>query len=152
MTRKRRRLYMLAAGIAVLAVATTLVLLAFRENLVFFYSPSDIVEKGVPPNQRIRIGGLVEADSVKRDGLRTEFRVTDTAHTVRVVYTGLLPDLFREGQGVVAHGKLESGGLFVADEILAKHDENYHPPEVDDALKSAEDFRARAAGTLETGQ
>jgi cytochrome c-type biogenesis protein CcmE len=141
MTRKRRRLYMLAAGIAVLAVATTLVLLAFRENLVFFYSPSDIVEKGVPPNQRIRIGGLVEADSVKRDGLRTEFRVTDTAHTVRVVYTGLLPDLFREGQGVVAHGKLESGGLFVADEILAKHDENYMPPEVASALKRQDHWK-----------
>lgn len=141
MTRKRRRLYMLAAGVAVLAVATTLVLLAFRENLVFFYSPTDIVEKGVPPDRRIRIGGLVEADSVKRDGLRTEFRVTDTANTLRVVYTGLLPDLFREGQGVVAHGKLDRGGLFVADEILAKHDENYMPPEVASALKKQDHWK-----------
>ncbi|WP_119418379.1 cytochrome c maturation protein CcmE [Desertibaculum subflavum] len=141
MTRKRRRLYMLGAGVAVLAVATTLVLLAFRENLVFFYSPTDIVEKGVAPNQRIRIGGLVEADSVKRDGLTTEFRVTDTANTLRVVYTGLLPDLFREGQGVVAHGKLDSGGQFVADEILAKHDENYMPPEVASALKKQDHWK-----------
>lgn len=141
MTRKRRRLYMLGAGVAVLAVATTLVLLAFRENLVFFYSPTDIVEKGVPPDRRIRIGGLVEAQSVKRDGLRTEFRITDTANTLRVVYTGLLPDLFREGQGVVAHGKLDRGGLFVADEILAKHDENYMPPEVADALKKQDHWK-----------
>ena len=141
MTRKRRRLYMLAAGVAVLAVASTLVLLAFRENLVFFYSPTDVVEKGVPPNQRIRIGGLVEAESVKRDGLKTEFRVTDTANTLRVVYTGLLPDQFREGQGVVAHAKLDPGGQFVADEILAKHDENYMPPEVASALKKQDHWK-----------
>lgn len=141
MTRKKRRMYIVGAGIASLAVATTLVLFAFQDNLTFFYSPSDVVTKGVQPNQRIRLGGLVEAESVKRDGLQTAFRVTDTANTIPVLYTGLLPDLFREGQGVVASGKIGQGGVFVADEILAKHDENYMPPEVAAALKKSEHWK-----------
>ncbi|MCW5731118.1 MAG: cytochrome c maturation protein CcmE [Alphaproteobacteria bacterium] len=135
MTRKRRRLYVLIAALASLGVASALVLVAFQDNLVFFYSPSDLQTKSLPADQRIRIGGLVEAESVMREGLTTRFRVTDTAHSIAVSYTGLLPDLFREGQGVVANGKLGPGGVFIADEILAKHDENYMPPEVADAIK-----------------
>ncbi len=116
-------------------------LFAFQDNLTFFYSPSDVMTKGVQPNQRIRLGGLVEAESVQRDGLKTAFRVTDTVNAIAVVYTGLLPDLFREGQGVVANGKIGAGGVFVADEILAKHDENYMPPEVAEALKKSEHWK-----------
>jgi len=126
---------MVLAGMTALGVATALVLTAFRDNIVFFYSPSDIQTKHVAPGQRIRIGGLVEAKSVVREGNTTEFVVTDKAHDLKVRYTGLLPDLFREGQGVVANGKLGPGGIFIADEVLAKHDEKYMPPEVVDALK-----------------
>jgi cytochrome c-type biogenesis protein CcmE len=153
MTRKKRRLMVLVLCLLGLGTATGLALTAFQDNLLFFYSPTDLVERETP-DRRFRLGGLVEEGSVERlsDGVTVRFVVTDTAHRVPVSYSGILPDLFREGQGVVAQGRLTADGVFVADEVLAKHDENYHPPEVDDALKSAEDFRARAAGTLETGQ
>jgi cytochrome c-type biogenesis protein CcmE len=139
MTRKRRRLYAVLAGLTALGVATGLLLAAFNDHLVFFYSPSDLVEKHVPPERQVRIGGLVEEKSVVREpGSPTvRFKVTDGAHTVSVNYTGQLPDLFREGQGVVAEGKLGGDGTFRASEVLAKHDENYMPREVADALKKS---------------
>ena len=136
MTRKQRRSVLIATCVAVLGIAVGLVLFALEDSIVFFYSPSDIAEKSVEPGQRIRIGGLVEEGSVKRgEGTQVQFAVTDTAKTLPVVYTGVLPDLFREGQGVVAEGKLGSDGVFTADNVLAKHDENYMPPEVADALR-----------------
>ncbi|HVA13122.1 MAG TPA: cytochrome c maturation protein CcmE [Stellaceae bacterium] len=138
MTRKRKRLYVVLGGLALLGVATALVLSAFSDNLVFFYGPSDLAAKHVPDDRYIRIGGLVENGSVKResDGVTLDFRVTDGNTAVPVVYKGDVPDLFREGQGVVVEGKLE-GGVFHAATVLAKHDENYMPPEVVDALKRA---------------
>jgi len=135
MTRKRRRLQMLLVGLLALGGATALVLSAFSDNLVFFYGPSDLVEKGVQPGQRIRIGGLVESGSVERGDGTVRFRVTDGVKAVSVAYAGLLPDLFREEQGIVAQGTLKADGSFTATEVLAKHDENYMPPEVADALK-----------------
>ena len=130
MTRKRRRLYAVLAGMASLGVAAFLVLSAFSDNLVFFYSPSDLKTKSVPFERQLRIGGLVEENSVARaaDGKSVVFRVTDGANTIPVTYTGSLPDLFREGQGVVAEGMLRSDGTFRASNVLAKHDENYMPP------------------------
>src|SRR5690606_23537164 len=115
------------AGLAALAVAATLVLNAFRSNLVFFYTPTQIADGEAPTGKPFRIGGLVEPDSVKRvgDGTTVTFRVTDNAKTIQVAYTGILPDLFREGRGVVAQGTLESDGTFKARDVLAKHDENY---------------------------
>ncbi len=143
MTRKRRRLVLIAAGMLALSAAVALVLIAFEDNLVFFYSPSDLLAEKVPEGRALRLGGLVEDDSVKRlaDGLTVEFRVTDLANTVPVTYRGILPDLFREGQGVIAEGRFGSDGVFVADEVLAKHDENYMPPEVADALKEAGEWK-----------
>lgn len=139
MTPKRKRLWLVVGSLAVLGFAATLVLTALNDNIVFFYSPTQMVEKQIPPERRFRMGGLVEAGSVTKspDGQVTSFRVTDTNKTVGVVYRGLLPDLFREGQGVVAEGSLGSDGVFVAREILAKHDENYMPPEVAKALKDS---------------
>ncbi|HEX6441796.1 MAG TPA: cytochrome c maturation protein CcmE [Stellaceae bacterium] len=136
MTRKRRRLIAVLAGLVMLGGATALVLAAFNDNLVFFYSPTDLAQKPVDPERRIRIGGLVEDQSlVREDGRKVAFRVTDGKSDLRVVYDGMLPDLFREGQGVVAEGKLRGDGVFVASSVLAKHDEKYMPPEVADALK-----------------
>ena len=136
MTRKQRRGLLIGGGVTVLAFALVLVLVAMRDTVVFFYTPSDLAEKSVKPGQRIRIGGLVAEDSVVRgEGLVVRFGVTDTVRTVKVSYDGILPDLFREGQGVVAEGKLNSSGSFIADSVLAKHDENYMPPEVASALK-----------------
>jgi Cytochrome c-type biogenesis protein CcmE len=137
MKRKHKRLLAVLGLVAGLGVAAALVLSAFNDNLVFFHSPSDVAEKKIAADKRFRIGGLVEAGSVKKDGLTTEFVVTDLRHAVPVVYTGMLPDLFREGQGVVANGKLDAEGRFIASEVLAKHDENYMPPEVADALKKS---------------
>ena len=139
MTRKRRRLIALGIGLSLLAAATVLVLITFNDNLVFFYSPSELAEKAIGPDRRIRIGGLVEPQSVRRqaDGREIDFRVTDGRTTVAVVYDGALPDLFREGQGVVAEGRLRPDGVFAATSVLAKHDEKYMPPEVADALKKA---------------
>ena len=137
--RKHRRLVFVAAGMASLLIAAGLVLNAFEDNLVFFYSPSDLAEKAVPDGRRFRLGGLVEEGSVRRleDGLTIEFVITDLAATVPVSYRGPLPDLFREGQGVVTEGKMAAGGIFIADNVLAKHDENYMPPEVAEALKAS---------------
>ena len=145
MTPKRKRLWLVVGSLAVLGFAATLVLTALNDNIVFFYSPTQIAEKQIPPERRFRMGGLVEAGSVKKsaDGQETRFRVTDTNKTVDVVYRGLLPDLFREGQGVVAEGSLGSDGVFVAREVLAKHDENYMPPEVAKAIKDAGQWKER---------
>jgi cytochrome c-type biogenesis protein CcmE len=139
MTRKGRRLLAVTVGLALLGVATGLVLAAFSDNLVFFYSPTDLHTKDVPEGRRLRIGGLVEAGSVKRepDGKTVLFAVTDGATAAPVTYTGALPDLFREGQGVVIEGKLGPGGTIRADTVLAKHDERYMPPEVVEALKKS---------------
>lgn len=138
-TRKRRRLYAVIAGLTMLGVAAALVLTAFQDNIVFFYSPTDLSQKEVRPDQLLRLGGLVEEGSVKKaaDGVTTEFVITDLSNTIPVRYGGLLPDLFREGQGVVSQGKLGPDGIFVASEVLAKHDENYMPPEVAEALKKS---------------
>ena len=138
MTRRGRRLVFVILGMLVLGGATALVLTAFQESLVFFYSPSDIATKPLTPDRRVRIGGVVAPGSLARDadGLTVRFTVTDFANSVPVTYRGVLPDLFREGQGVVAEGRL-AGGVFQADEVLAKHDEKYMPPEVVDALKKA---------------
>ncbi|MCW5748831.1 MAG: cytochrome c maturation protein CcmE [Alphaproteobacteria bacterium] len=139
MTPKRKRLWLLLGSLGALAVAVGLVLTALDDNLVFFYSPTQIVEKAPPADKRLRIGGLVTPGSVVKgsDGLTTTFEVTDTKHTLKVTYRGVLPDLFREGQGVVAEGTLGKDGVFVAREVLAKHDEKYMPPEVADALKKS---------------
>ncbi len=136
MTRKQRRGVLIGVCLAVLGVAVGLVLLALDDSIVFFYSPSDVAEKQIGPGQRFRLGGLVEEGTVKRgQGTFVEFAITDTAKSISVTYTGLLPDLFREGQGVITEGKLGSNGVFVADNVLAKHDENYMPPEVAESLK-----------------
>ena len=136
MTRKQRRATFIGLGVGILGVAVFLVLLALRDSVVFFHTPKEVVEKGIPAGKRIRLGGLVAEGSLKRGaGTAIEFAITDTAKTITVSYTGLLPDLFREGQGVVAEGRLDGGGRFLADTILAKHDENYMPPEVAKALK-----------------
>lgn len=142
MSRKRRRLWVvLLCGLG-LGTATALTLTAFEDSLVFFFSPSDLAAKPMPPDRPFRVGGLVEAGSVTRtptaDGrIETAFRVTDGARSLRVTYTGILPDLFREGQGVVAEGRLRPDGGFAATSVLARHDETYMPPEVADALKRA---------------
>ena len=136
MTRKQRRAVFIASGLAVLGLAVGLVLIALNDTITYFKTPSDLTEKPVAEGQRFRLGGLVADGSVKRgQGLDVEFAVTDTLKTVPVVYRGVLPDLFREGQGVVAEGKLGSDGRFRADSVLAKHDETYMPPEVARSLK-----------------
>jgi cytochrome c-type biogenesis protein CcmE len=136
MTRKQRRLALIGSGLAVLAVAAALVLSALKDSIVFFNSPTDVVEKNIQPGARIRLGGLVQPGSLQRgDNLSVRFEVTDGNKAVLVAYTGILPDLFREGQGVVAEGALDGAGLFRADSVLAKHDETYMPKEVADALK-----------------
>lgn len=136
MTRKQRRGVLIGTCLVVLGVAVGLVLYAMRDSIVFFYSPSEVAEMNVAPGQRFRLGGLVEKGSVVRgEGTTVRFVITDRAKTLPVTYTGVLPDLFREGQGVVAEGTLQSDGLFHADSVLAKHDENYMPPEVAAKLK-----------------
>lgn len=137
MTRKRRRLYIVVAAMTVLSVAAGLVLMSFEDSLVFFHSPSDLAEKPVPPGRTFRLGGLVEEGSYVKDGIKIRFKVTDLAESVPVYYEGLVPDLFREGQGVVTEGMFNEDGLFVATNVLAKHDENYMPPEVAESLKKA---------------
>ena len=134
---RHRRAMMIVGGLAVVAVAAALVLSAFRQNLVFFFTPTQIASNEAPVNKSFRVGGLVEPGSVKRlpDGVTVQFVVTDTAKSIPVAYRGALPDLFREGQGVIAEGALEPNGAFKADAVLAKHDERYMPKEVADALK-----------------
>ena len=136
MTRRQRRLVLIGSAFAVLAVAATLVLSALRDSIVFFNSPTDIAEKQVAAGTRIRLGGLVQPGSLMRgQNMSVRFDVTDGNRAIGVAYTGILPDLFREGQGVIAEGALDSAGVFNADTVLAKHDENYMPKEVADALK-----------------
>ncbi|MBK5949895.1 cytochrome c maturation protein CcmE [Rhodobium orientis] len=136
MTRKQRRLSLIGIAGVVVACAVGLILYALTDQIVFFQSPTDIAEHPVPPQQRIRLGGLVKEGTVVRgQGTTVTFTVTDTANDVPVTFTGILPDLFREGQGVVVEGMLAAGGTFAADTVLAKHDENYMPKEVADSLK-----------------
>lgn len=135
MTRRQRRLTLIGIALFVLGLAALLALSALRDSIVFFYSPSEIAEKGIAPGARIRIGGLVKEGSIQKNGLDARFEVTDGAKSLAVTYKGVLPDLFREKQGVVAEGALDASGVFRADTVLAKHDENYMPKEVADALK-----------------
>jgi cytochrome c-type biogenesis protein CcmE len=155
MTRKQRRLILIGTGLGVLAVAVALMLSALRDSIVFFNSPSDVVAKHVAPGTRMRLGGLVQNGSVIRSGnLSVRFEVTDGENGIPVSYHGVLPDLFREGQGVVAEGALDVSGTFNADSILAKHDETYMPKEVADALKRSghwKDDYGRAAGAAAAG-
>jgi cytochrome c-type biogenesis protein CcmE len=145
MTRKQRRGVLIGTCIAVLAVVVGLVLFAMRDSIVFFYTPSEVAGMKITPGQRFRLGGLVETGSVVRgEGTTVRFVVTDRAKTLIVTYTGVLPDLFREGQGVVAEGTLTPDGVFSADNVLAKHDENYMPPEVAKKLKAQGMWRGDA--------
>ncbi len=138
MKSRHKRLMLIVGGLAALGVASALILTAFRDNLVFFFSPSDVVAQKAPRDRTFRIGGVVEEGSVRREGILVNFRVTDTAQTIPVVYQGILPDLFREGKGVVAQGRLGEDGVFRASEVLAKHDENYMPPEAAHAVEQAQ--------------
>ncbi len=142
MKKRHKRITFIVASLAALGLATWLVLGAFRQNLVFFFSPSQVATKEAPVNKTFRIGGLVENGSLKRenDGLTIRFTVTDTANTIPVVYKGIMPDLFKEGRGCVAQGRIGSDGVFYADQIMAKHDENYMPPEAARALDQAKDM------------
>ena len=146
MTPRRKRFAIIAGVVGTVGVAVALVLNAFNSNLVFFYSPSQVAAKEAPAGRTFRLGGLVEQGSVKRDGVTVRFVVTDTARAIPVRYEGILPDLFKEGKGVVAQGQVGGDGVFVAREVLAKHDENYMPPEASAALK-----RAAAATAADTG-
>jgi len=138
MTRKQRRLVLIGSSLGVLAIAAALVLGALRDSIVFFNSPTDVAEKSIQPGTRMRIGGLVKPGSLQRgDNLQVSFAVTDGKTDIAVRYQGIVPDLFREGQGVVAEGRLESGQVLAADTVLAKHDERYMPREVVDALKKS---------------
>ena len=137
---RHRKLALIVLVVAVLGIAVALVLNAFNSNLVFFFSPTQVANGEAPTNRAFRIGGLVEEGSIKReaDGLTTRFVVTDTAKSMPVTYTGILPDLFKEGKGVVAEGRLGADGLFAATQVLAKHDENYMPPEAASAIEQAQ--------------
>ena len=147
MTRKQRRLVLIGSAVAVLGVAVALVLTALKDSIVFFNSPTDLVEKHVGPGARIRLGGLVKSGSVVRsDNLQVRFEVTDGKSSIKVAYQGLLPDLFREGQGVVTEGIFEGAGRFKADSVLAKHDETYMPREVADTLKKQGHWQPGGAG------
>ena len=145
--RKTLRLYAVLAGLVLLGTAAALALSAFEDNLVFFYGPTELAELGIGPGRTVRIGGLVEEHSVRRldDGLSVEFRVTDLRTTLPVRFTGVLPDLFREGQGVVAEGVLGGDGTFVARQVLAKHDETYMPPEVAETLRKSGHWQGEEA-------
>jgi len=141
---RHKRIALVVGVLAAVGVGVGLVLNAFQSNLVFFYSPSQVASHEAPVSRTFRLGGMVEAGSVKRDGVMVSFVVTDTVKTVPVRYQGILPDLFKEGKGVVAQGQLQ-GGEFVAREVLAKHDENYMPPEAAEALKKAQQVNAQMA-------
>lgn len=153
MTPRRKRLAIVAGVVLALGAATALVLNAFQSNLVFFFSPTQVAAGEAPTQRTFRLGGLVKAGSVERDGVEIRFIVTDTAKEIPVRYQGLLPDLFKEGKGVVAQGLLGPDGVFVAREVLAKHDENYMPPEAAEALKQAghPGGQPQSAPTLQTG-
>lgn len=147
MKTRHKRLAIAAGALAVLGAAAALVLNAFNSNLVFFYSPTQVAAKEAPSGRTFRLGGLVEAGTVKRDGVKVRFMVTDTVKTIPVQFEGILPDLFKEGKGVVAQGQLKDG-VFEAKEVLAKHDENYMPPEAAEALKRAGENKGQMANTL----
>jgi cytochrome c-type biogenesis protein CcmE len=151
MKARHRRFAWIGVGLAALGVAVALVLNAFQSNLVFFFTPSQVIAKEAPQSRPFRIGGLVESGSLKRDpnSLTVQFRVTDTAQTIPVTYTGLLPDLFKEGKGVVAQGSLGADGAFHATEVLAKHDENYMPPEAKQAIDQAQKRSARSRPSMQ---
>jgi cytochrome c-type biogenesis protein CcmE len=146
---RHRRVALIVTGVAGLCIAVVLVLQAFNQNLVFFFTPTQVAANEVPAQRSFRVGGMVEKGSVKRqaDGVTVQFVVTDTAKSIPVTYKGVLPDLFKEGKGVVAQGRLENGA-FVASEVLAKHDENYMPPEAADAVKRAQTSQEKALKTL----
>jgi len=146
MTRKQRRATFIFVSLGILGLAAGLVLFALSDSVTFFYSPSDVAERGVAPGERIRLGGLVEEGSFQKLGDATvRFNVTDFVETMPVTYRGVLPDLFREGQGVVAEGAIQADGSFTADKVLAKHDENYMPPEVAEALKKSGNWQGEGA-------
>ena len=145
MKSRHKRIAIIVAGLVLLGIAATLLLQSFQSNLVFFFSPTEVAEGKAPSNGNFRIGGLVEAGSVQREGTQVRFKVTDTAKSIAVIYTGILPDLFKEGKGVVAQGKQGADGLFVADQVLAKHDENYMPPEAADALEKGKKYNESLA-------
>ena len=147
---RHKRMAGVAIGVVVLGIATALVLNAFQSNLVFFYTPTQIAANEAPQGKSFRVGGMVETGSVKRNGVDVSFRVTDTAKTIPVVYTGILPDLFKEGKGVVAQGQIGPDGVFRAREVLAKHDENYMPPEAAEAMKQARG-KGQPAGSMKGG-
>ena len=138
MKSRHKRMTLILGGLLLLVGATALVLSAFRENLVFFHTPSEVAEGKAPTGRTFRIGGMVEAGSIKREGVEVHFAVTDTARSIPVVYSGPLPDLFKEGKGAVVQGKLGTDGVFTASEVLAKHDENYMPPEAQHAIDQAQ--------------
>ncbi len=145
---RHRRLAWVAGGLIALSVAATLVLNAFNRNLVFFFTPSQVIAKEAPIAHTFRIGGMVLENSLHRDGTQVRFVVTDKVHEVTVQYTGILPDLFKEGRGVVAQGRLADDGVFRADQVLAKHDENYMPPEAAEALKKGAAVNDRMSRSL----
>lgn len=154
MKKRHKRIIFIAASLAALGLATWLVLGAFRDNLVFFFSPTQVLAKEAPVGRTFRVGGLVENGSLKRDpdGLTIRFVVTDTANTIPVLYKGILPDLFKEGRGCVAQGKVGADGVFYADQIMAKHDENYMPPEAARALDQAKDIEKVKNSANEAGR
>jgi cytochrome c-type biogenesis protein CcmE len=147
MTPRQKRLWFIVAGVALVAAAVGLVLYALKNNVSLYFTPTQVFNKEAPQARSFRIGGLVEVGSLQRekDGLTARFSITDTHKTMPVIYKGILPDLFKEGKGVVAQGRLEADNVFHAEEVLAKHDENYMPPEAIDAIKKAEAANAAAA-------
>lgn len=154
MKARHKRIAIIVAGIVLLAVAATLLLKSFQSNLVFFFSPTEVIQGKAPKEGNYRVGGLVEVGSIVREGTQVRFQVTDTANKVDVVFTGILPDLFKEGKGVVAQGQQGENGVFEADQVLAKHDENYMPPEAAEALEKAEKYKAEKAmkdGSMKVG-
>ena len=150
MKRRHKRIGIILVGLAGLGIATFLVASAFRQNLVFFFSPTQVAAKEAPVDRAFRIGGLVQDGTLKRDtdGLTVRFTVTDTAASIPVVYKGILPDLFKEGRGCVAQGKIGADGIFQADQVLAKHDENYMPPEAGEAIDKAKHAREAAKSVV----
>ena len=149
MKRRHKRITFIVVGLAGLALAAYLVASAFRNNLVFFFSPTDVAAKKAPVGRTFRIGGLVQQGTLKRDGLNVQFIVTDTAASIPVVYNGILPDLFKEGRGCVAQGKIGADGVFHAEQVLAKHDENYMPPEAGQAIDKAKHAREAAKTVID---
>lgn len=148
MKRRHKRIAFILVGLVGLTVAAYLVTSAFRDNLVFFFSPTQVAAKEAPVNRTFRIGGLVQEGTLKREGLKVNFTVTDTAASIPVVYNGILPDLFKEGRGCVAQGRIGADGVFQAEQVLAKHDENYMPPEAGEAIDKAKHAKEAAKSVV----